>query len=296
MNKAFILIMIIAFYAYLCKAQESSWRKPLSLSAISQVNQGNSYITFPTDVGNIEPLWFEANLIPNFNIRKSKNSRVMGVLTPQIILRMYQEESYPVRTPSYMPHVTVYYRLTQKEKSRGISFFGRFKHHSNGQQGSFFTDSLKINLESGNFAANKFEGGVILSNTNTRFKAYQFFASSLEVYPWCVPELANIYSKIRWNNTLTVFKLPIGEFDRNQEKALVSIKVETSWMFGTVNDWNNFSTDRLNLGLTIHYLPRFFEDIGFFVQYYHGQDYYNIYFEHYLDVLRFGLMTEKLRF
>jgi hypothetical protein len=67
-------------------------------------------------------------------------------------------------------------------------------------------------------------------------------------------------------------------------------------MFGEVNSWNNFSLDRLNLGLTIHYLPKFFEDIGFFVQYYHGQDYYNIYFEHHLDVLRFGLMTEKLRF
>lgn len=51
---------------------------------IAQVNQGNSYITFPTDMGNIEPLWFEANLSPGFYIRKSKNSRLMGVLTPQI--------------------------------------------------------------------------------------------------------------------------------------------------------------------------------------------------------------------
>ena len=29
---------------------------------------------------------------------------------------------------------------------------------------------------------------------------------------------------------------------------------------------------------------------------YHGSDYYNTYFSHRLDVLRFGLMTEKLRF
>lgn len=296
MKKVLLLLLLLAFHPYVGHTQDSTWRKPLGLTAISQVNQGNSYITFPTDIGNIEPLWFEANLIPNFNIRESKNSRLMGVLTPQVILRMYREDSYPVRTPSYMPHITVYYRITDKEKARGVSLFGRFKHHSNGQQGSFYTDSGKINRETGNFAVNRIEGGIILSNTNSRFKAYQFFASSLEVYPWCVSELDNIYSKIRWNNTLTVFKLPIGEFDRNHEKALVSIKLETSWMFGTVNDWNNFSTDRLNLGLTIHYLPRFFEDIGFFLQFYHGQDYYNIYFDHRLDVLRFGLMTGKLRF
>ncbi|MGB5598642.1 MAG: hypothetical protein WBM66_07965, partial [Thiothrix litoralis] len=50
----------------------------IGLVTIAQVNQGNSYITFPTDIGNIEPLWFEANLKPNFYIRQSKNSRLMG--------------------------------------------------------------------------------------------------------------------------------------------------------------------------------------------------------------------------
>ena len=62
----------------------------VDLATIATVNQGNSYITFPTDIGNIEPLWFEANIIPNFMIRESKNSRLMGVLTPQIIIRMYR--------------------------------------------------------------------------------------------------------------------------------------------------------------------------------------------------------------
>ena len=67
-------------------------------------------------------------------------------------------------------------------------------------------------------------------------------------------------------------------------------------MFGDVNDWKAFSADRLNLAFKIFYHPKFLEDIGFFVQYYHGLDYYNIYFSHRLDVLRFGIMTEKLWF
>ena len=46
----------------------------IDLTTISQLNQGNSYITFPTDIGNLEPLWFERKLIPNFHIRTNKNS------------------------------------------------------------------------------------------------------------------------------------------------------------------------------------------------------------------------------
>lgn len=34
----------------------------IGLLELSQVNQGNSYVTFPTDIGNIEPLWFEVNI------------------------------------------------------------------------------------------------------------------------------------------------------------------------------------------------------------------------------------------
>lgn len=67
-------------------------------------------------------------------------------------------------------------------------------------------------------------------------------------------------------------------------------------MFGDYNNLETFSVERLNLSLTFYYHPKFLEDIGIFVQYYHGSDYYNMYFNHRLDVLRFGIMTEKLRF
>ena len=96
-------MLISIFFALSGLGQDRDSIPRIGLSVISQVNQGNSYITFPTDIGNIEPLLFEGNLIPNFYLRESKNSRLMGVLTPQVILRMYQERSSPVRTPSYMP-------------------------------------------------------------------------------------------------------------------------------------------------------------------------------------------------
>jgi hypothetical protein len=280
------------------QSQENKAIQKFELTLISQVNQGNSYITFPTDIGNIEPLWFEGNIIPNFYLRKSKNARLMGVLTPQIIIRMYREESYPVRTPSYIPQLTVYYRLTELDKTPGLNLFGRAAHHSNGQDGAFFLEDGSLNLNSGDFSTNFLEMGLIKTYINTRFNAYQFFKTSFEVHPngFIQEELIGIYSQYRWHNAFSIFKLASGNNQNNIQSPVISIKGEITWMFGDYNQLNTFSAERLNLSLTFYYHPKFLEDIGLFVQYYHGSDYYNMYFDHRLDMLRFGLMTEKLRF
>jgi len=299
MKKTGFFILPFLFFVSFARGQS---KDPVSsimeLTIIGQVNQGNSYITFPTDIGNIEPLWFEANLSPSFYIRKSKNSRLMGVLTPQMIIRMYQEESFPIRTPSYMPQITVYYLMPRENKKNTISLFGKIAHHSNGQDGSFYLENGEINTLSGNFATNYFELGAIKTNFISRFNAHRFLKTSVEVHPTGLVNkgLEGQYSTVRWHNTVSFFKLPIAENQSSKEKAKISMKGEATWMFGDVNNWNSLSTNRLNLKFTFYYHPRFFEDIGFFVQGYRGMDYYNVYFNHQLSVLRFGIMTEKLRF
>ncbi len=293
-----ILILVIIF-SVSCTGQENKYALPeIGLTTIAQVNQGNSYVTFPVDIGNIEPLWFEANLIPSFYIRKSKNSRLMGVLTPQIIIRMYQEESFPVRTPSYMPQITVYYLLNSITKINSLSLFGKFAHHSNGQQNSFYHENGDINYKAGNFSTNYYELGFIKTNYNTKFNAVQFFGTSIEIHPinLTIEELYDIYSLYRWNTTFSIFKIPTNSNRNKKKNASISLKGQTIWMFGNLNNWDTFSLNRLNLNFTFYYHPKFLEDIGLFVQIYHGLDYYNIYFNHQINIIRFGLMTEKLRF
>ncbi|MGE0090160.1 MAG: hypothetical protein AB7S50_11890 [Bacteroidales bacterium] len=298
MKKFTYSLILLIFYTLTITAQERDSIPEITLTIISQVNQGNSYVTFPTDIGNIEPLWFEGNLIPNFYIRQSKDSRFMGVLTPQIIIRMYQERSYPVRTPSYMPQVTVYYLLQRENKPQNFTLYGRFAHHSNGQDDDFFLENGELNLKSGDFSTNYVEAGIIKTNICKRFNAYQFFKTSFEVHPenWIGDELDGIYSKYRWHTAFSIFKLPSQNIHNTIKKAEISIKGEATWMFGELNNWSDASLNRLNLSLTLFYHPKFLEDLGLFVQYYHGSDYYNMYFNHSLDVIRFGLMTEKLRF
>ena len=277
--------------------QEEIYIPEIALTTISQVNIGNSYITFPTDIGNIERLWFEANLTPSFYIRKSKNARLMGVLTAQIIIRMYQEESFPVRTPSYMPQITVYYKIRSKTEACSLSAFGKLAHHSNGQDGDFYLDNGDINLETGNFSTNYTEFGLIKTNFNKKRNAAQFFATSFE---WHFPgltidELDGQYSMYRWHTVFSIFKLPENKH-KKREKASISLKGQLTWLFGDMYDWNALDANRINMKLTFFYHPKFLEDIGIFTQFYHGQDYYNIYFDHQITILRFGIMTEKLNF
>jgi len=295
MIKHLYILLILSFYsAFIFGQKQDTDMSNICLTSIAQVNQGESYITFPTDIGNTDPLWFEANLNPDFYIRTSKNARLIGVLTPQVIIRMYQEESFPVRTPSYMPQITAYYRFSSLEKVNTFSTFFKIAHHSNGQADDFYLADGKINTESGNFSTNYTEFGIIKTNYNKRFDAYQFFSTSFQVHfkDLTPDELIGLYSLYRWNTQFSVFK----KSKKNIKKSSISLKGKTTWMFDDINNWDSFSLDRLSLSFTFFYHPKFLEDIGLFAQIYHGMDYYNIYFNQQITVLRFGIMTEKLKF
>ena len=124
-TKAYILFLFLCSAHYVFSQQDVDIIPQLDLYKIALINQSDSYITFPTDIGNIEPLMFEANVNPSFVVRKRNDSKLMAVLTPLIIIRMYNEESYPVRTPSYIPQVSVYYVANKKEALNCLVLFGK---------------------------------------------------------------------------------------------------------------------------------------------------------------------------
>lgn len=292
----FLLLHIISF------AQDKLDTLPkLDLTKIALVNQSDSYVTFPTDIGNLEPLIFEANVNPNFVIRERADSKLMAILTPQIRLRMYNKESYPVQTPSYIPQISIYHLLSETGPLKKTSVFGKIAHHSNGQDGTFYKDSTltEINFETGNFATNFIELGILRSFYNQKRNALRFFKSSVEFHPsrWMLREMRGSYSGLRWHNSLLAYKLPVDKpFFSESRRASFSVKLETTLMLDQINDWDLLDLNRLNAALTVYYHPKFLEDIGLFVQFYRGQDYYNIYYHNEVSTIRFGLMTEILRF
>ena len=298
MKKYIIILTLLLINSFVSFGQKSNDSIPMiMLTTISQESVGNSYITFPTDIGNMEPLWFEGNIIPNFIIRTSKDAKWMAVLTPQIIIRMYQENSLPIKTPSYIPQITLFYSLSSESNINSLTLFGKMAHHSNGQNGDFYLADGTINLESGNFTTNYFELGFIKTNYSKRYNAVRFLSASFEGHPVSLTEteLIGQYSLYRLNTVFSIFKLPAC-YHNSERKASFSFQLKANWMLDDFNSLAVFDLKRLNFSLRFSYYPKFLEDIGLFVQYYHGYDYYNIYFNVRRDVLRFGIITEKLRF
>ena len=294
--KTLILVLITHPIMYLMAQKEASVLPKLSLERVALINQSDTYITFPTDVGNIAPLIFEANVNPSFIIRERKDSRLMAILTPQIIIRMFNEESYPIRTPSYIPQISFYYLANKKEALDYLVLFGKIAHHSNGQEGDFYNADNTINLQSGSFATNFIEFGFLKTSYSNKLKAIKTIKSSIELHPkeWMLQEMRGQYSGLRWHNSFTSFKFPLKEDDNG--KAKFSLKAETTLMLDNFNNLDFFDVNRLNASFTFYYHPKFLEDIGLFVQLYHGYDYYNINYQHQMSIIRFGLMTEILRF
>lgn len=68
MKNNIVLIFVILISNSISGQTKSDSINSLNLEKIAQVNQGDSYVTFPFDVGNLEPLMFEANVSPSFKI------------------------------------------------------------------------------------------------------------------------------------------------------------------------------------------------------------------------------------
>lgn len=223
----------------------------------------------------------------------------MAVLTPQIIIRMFQEESFPVRTPSYLPQITFYYLLANKDNSRFQKTISlKFVHHSNGQAGSFFLPNGNINLLTGNFATNYLVAGFTLNKKNREFNAWQFFKVSFRYSPqsWSIDELTDRYSNYRLKLDWNFYRLPLRNDRRDGSIPSLSIKGTIEFELDPTKQYSTNYTNKISSRLRISYHPGFTEEVAFFTEAYLGRDYYNIYMNNYISVIRFGLMTDKLKF
>jgi len=307
--KQYFLILLAIMMTSSIFAQNNQQRFSRYILANSEVG----YITFLDGIGNLEPLWFEGKMVPNYLIRIRENSRTGAVLTPKVILRMYRTDSDPVSTPSYMPQITFYHQLKDFNpiKSNIFYLFGRVVHHSNGQDGDFFNkDDDSINTTDGSFSTNYVEVGFFFAKLfSLHPNATEFYRSSIEYHPKNMQDkvLNNRYGNIRLHNDIRIFKFSKETFtsifygndkmessSQNQKtRPYLRAIINTTFIFGEMEDVEAFDfSKRFGGSITLSYNPKYLEDVRLFIQYYYGQDYYNIHFENTLSQLRIGLIAD----
>lgn len=279
--------------------------KPLAKTDLKKdiaANHNRSYITASEGIGNMEPLYFEANLAPYYLIRFREKYHAAIELSPQVAFRMYREESFPIRTPSYMPRVTFYRNLNKLTTSiRSVTSFLSVIHHSNGQNGDFYNEDGSINTNNGNFATNYLELGAFLIQQNPKTSNRQrVYKSYLEYHFASDTSLQGLYGNIRLNFEFQLIHHlnSSGNKEKKEyEKHRIRQTFETEWIFAGLDNADAINLkERLLFKYTASYHPRIAEDMSFFIQYYYGQDYYNIFFDRNISVLRVGLMSDQLRF
>ena len=259
-----------------------------------------SYVT-STDVRGKKPhLLFEGSVAPPlYVVSPGKNLAI--VATPKIVLRMFLERSVPVKTPSYMPRVTIYkfFHPEQSVIEKSVASYASLtvSHHSNGQAGPFRNSDGTINHESGNFSTNFVDAAYVVGGPifvgvegQSRF--------SVEYHPpgWYDRESNVGYSHLRLHFSATSIETLNGS---RSAKCFVgacfrdfTFNYAITYLGGDVLPKFR-GRARFPVWVEFSNTPTFTPDLSFFLNGYWGQDYYNTYFDQNLTTIRFGIQGRR---
>jgi hypothetical protein len=257
-------------------------RAPATVDVV-RANLEPSYLAYPIGISGLDPLVFESDVVAHFMVTRP-SWPIAFVLTPKIVVRMFREKSVPVKTPSYMPRISAYFWF-QPQLTATPTFYGSvtLSHHSNGQSGPFFDMNGDINHETGSFSTNYLE----FTAYATGFKGpwFGWTALSLEVHPSFSEnnELNGRYGQWRLHFATTLLaNLPLRGEVSLQLSAILDSFMKTS-KSAWVRELERFP---ISLRYTIT-IPGI--DLGIYVGYYFGHDYYNIYFDRVIHTVQIGI-------
>ena len=252
----------------------------MTMRDVVRANLEQSYLVYPIGFTGLDPLVFEADIVPNFSILP-RSWHVALFLTPKIVLRMFAETSVPVKTPSYMPRLTTFFWFGDIATKPAAYFSATIGHHSNGQSGPFFNMDRSRNHDTGSFETNYVELAAY-----PVFWKQPFFGWSSVALEWHPPftedaDLRETYGNTRLHLATTIYS-SVGGF-------VSDVSAELTAIFGDMQKPTNASTFFARFPITVRYAIRPPGiDVCLYAAYYQGQDYYNIWYDRFISVLQIG--------
>jgi hypothetical protein len=279
--------LALATLAWLLSASGATFAQdPPAVRDVLRANLEPSYLIVPVPLAGLDPVWYEANVVAHFVAHRASWPLAL-VLTPKIVIRLFREFSEPVKTPSYMPRLSLFMWLdepaTQRDAVRYASF--TVAHHSNGQAGPVFLPGRRNNHEGGDFYTNHFE--LALHSFQPDQTALRWTRVAFEWHPvfFQQEDIVGRYGTLRALLDATVLEHP-------------SIGGTLSASLGATLDAYTRNTTDSVLGqldrfqLSVAYSVAFpGSEIAMFARYYHGRDYYNIWFDRTLEMLQLGISS-----
>lgn len=268
----FLILTVMLTMAAGIRAQNADDRITMNGSYISlpmrrgllmeaQISPAYRVVSFPAKVNAHTPVFFQASILP------------------EILLQMYRSESRPVKTPSYEPQI----RFQAGFRGSGYAVYPYIilAHHSNGQSGDVFRDSTQgpsLNTENGSFATNFIEAGYSLGIGK---KDRHLLTVSMEFHPYdgvfsIDKSIRNFYGRKR-------LKYGYAFNGRNITiRANYTRILDAGQLMGRVSSRIIEMESQFRLPL-----PK--NDFRIFMNYYHGQNYYNIRFGERIRQFKMGI-------
>ncbi len=263
-----------------------------------------------------------ADIVPHFFLLAGNRYRGALSFSPRVKLRIMNQYSYPIRTPSFMPSVTYHLRISDNTK-RYTYLTANITHHSNGQDGPETINGLP-NLVNGNFSTNFAElsynfgftftkafqvnngrsWGLLARHDTTDRNYISFFKIGLQQHFGSDDYLPGRYgftrlnlrmNRIRLGQQVVRIRTRDGRILRTLESYITEkgrFVASAQWIFSRPGDYQPANVFRqINLELAYYYRLRsqyansyLYAAVG-----YYGQDPYNIYFQDHYAFVRLGL-------
>ncbi len=294
-----------------------------NVNSVPNFPTGNSFVDDQTS-----SLAFEANIAPSFALWCPDQGRFLVTITPQIRLRMFTADSFPVVTPSYRPFLSAYYHLLPRSrdavpapehdphpKNTVIAIGATVGHHSNGQSGSFFAcqdtagrqgacnalppdaTMLGVNHVNGSFGNNLWLQGHAHVTTDVSQSLIVASRFTLERNHIVGDAETKKYFPTWFGRLLMIgtygygasASRPHGAFGWISARAEIGVSNKVPTIPGTTA----FGTTpgRMTLEGEIIFLPRFLAEFGVSFSCYKGRDPYNIWFDRELRSCFLGLAS-----
>ncbi|MCX2583170.1 hypothetical protein [Pedobacter sp. MR22-3] len=307
-----LLTFVFSFLCFHLLAQDSLIIRNESANKeyinLYKENADFSYTAPAGELGAPSKYVINGRLTTTYMLVGTYKSPIAFAIIPDFTVRVRNEFSAGVRTPSYRLGGALYARLNANPENYQYGELA-FTHHSNGQDQDALNTDGSVNTLTGNFNANYLTASYRfghLTETDADESYYSFnHRVGLQWYKFFRYEpaldLGFGFTRILYNFSWRKYGL-IERHARNKlkvktEKETWRLNAEVSYAVNKIPAKNLANLQkRLNAEINFNYSLPFMNNVFLMAAVgYYGEDNYNIYFQDHYGYLRFGLSSGFLR-
>lgn len=215
---------------------------------------------------------------------------VAFAMVPDFTVKVIDEKSSGVRTPSLKLGGTLYFRLSKSVSNYKYAIL-KFTHHSNGQDGEALDSMGRINTHDGNFSTNYLTIGYNFGRKTRAFNAVSYSLNhyaGFEWHKWFHYEKA---LKNDYGFTRLLYDFSLRRYVKQKENWRADVGLNYA-----VNEMQNYGAfsikKRLNVETSFNYSFPFMNNVFLMAAVgYYGEDPYNIYYQNKYSYFRLGISS-----